>query len=115
MVYRVGRRSRAALWQLPAVLLLSFISLPGYPHDEAPVAQTSVQAADGSYNLGPLADDQPLSFAFTLPLRNQAELADTLHHIYSKGDPAYHRFLSHDEFQARFGPTESQYNALIAF
>jgi hypothetical protein len=81
MAYRVTRRSRAAQWQLPAALLLLFVSLPGYSHDQTPVAQTSGQSADGSYDLGPLADDRPLSFALTLPLRDQAELADTLRHI----------------------------------
>ncbi|MGO8673986.1 MAG: choice-of-anchor tandem repeat GloVer-containing protein, partial [Capsulimonadaceae bacterium] len=79
------------------------------------LAATAVRAADSVKDLGALAGDQKVSFAVTLPLRDQAGLLDTLGHIYRKGDPAFHHFLSRDEFVARFAPTRAQYQGLIAY
>ncbi|MDR3416818.1 MAG: protease pro-enzyme activation domain-containing protein [Nevskia sp.] len=57
-------------------------------------------------------EQEQVRFVLTLPLRDQAGLNDLMRHLYTPGDPAYRRFLSSDEFDARFAPTREQYEAL---
>jgi hypothetical protein len=50
-----------------------------------------------------------------LPLRNQETLTNLLHQIYDPSSPNYHHYLTPKEFTQRFGPTEKDYQAIIAF
>jgi kumamolisin len=65
--------------------------------------------------LGRLPANQSMNLVLVLPLRNQDELESLLSELYNPNSPSYHRFLSVDEFTARFGPTQDDYNALIEF
>jgi subtilase family serine protease len=58
---------------------------------------------------------QRFSVAISLPLRNQAELDDLFQRIYDPQSPSYHKYLTVDEFTERFGPTESDYEAVLHF
>src|SRR5205823_6644433 len=64
---------------------------------------------------GRLPGANQLSLAIGLPLRNQAALAELLRQLYDPNNPNFHKFLSPPEFTARFGPTESEYQAVINF
>ena len=61
-----------------------------------------------------LATDH-LRLAIGLPLRNEAELDDLLRQIYDPASPNYHQYLTLEQFTERFGPTEKDYQAIIAF
>lgn len=50
-----------------------------------------------------------------MPLRNEAELDDLLQQLYDPQSPSYHQYLSVQEFAARFGPLESDYDAVLSF
>ncbi len=50
-----------------------------------------------------------------LPLRDQAGLEDFLRELYDPSSPSYRRFLTVPEFTARFGPSQEDYDTLIAF
>jgi len=63
-------------------------------------------------NLPPI---QTMRLVLVLPLRNQADLDQLLKDLYDPSSPSYRQFLSVDEFAARFGPTQQDYNALIDF
>lgn len=69
----------------------------------------------GSAKLGALDRKEELRFSLTLPVRNQAALDTLLHDIYTPGNPLYHRYLKTGEFAERFGPTQADYDAVIAF
>jgi kumamolisin len=58
---------------------------------------------------------QTLHLVLVLPLRNQAELDSLLEDLYNPSNPSYHQFLTVDEFTARFGPTQEDYDTAIAF
>jgi subtilase family serine protease len=58
---------------------------------------------------------QRFSLAISLPPRNQAELDDLLQQLYDPHSPNYHKYLTADEFSDRFGPTESDYEAVLHF
>src|SRR5208283_6167451 len=50
-----------------------------------------------------------------LPLRNQEELTNLLEQIYDPARTNYHHYLTPEEFTARFGPTEADYQKVIEF
>jgi kumamolisin len=70
---------------------------------QSPVHDAVVRAA---------TEQEEVRFALTLPLQHQDELRDLLHHQYTAGDPLFHQFLSSAEFDARFGPSQAQYENL---
>lgn len=56
-----------------------------------------------------------LRLVIGLPLRNQAALSNLLRQIYDPASPNYHHYLTPEQFTKRFGPTEADYQAVIAF
>src|SRR6202789_3723522 len=50
-----------------------------------------------------------------LPMRNLAELKDTLGALYNPSSPLYRHWLSVAEFTKRFGPTQKDYDAAMTF
>lgn len=64
---------------------------------------------------GRLPGTTNLSLAIGLPLRNQAELTNLLTDLYNPASPNFHKYLTPEEFTARFGPTEEEYQAVRDF
>ncbi|MEI9961560.1 MAG: protease pro-enzyme activation domain-containing protein, partial [Limisphaerales bacterium] len=56
-----------------------------------------------------------LNLAIGLPLRNKEALTNLLQQIYDPASTNYHHYLSPEEFTARFGPTEQDYQKVINF
>jgi uncharacterized repeat protein (TIGR03803 family) len=56
-----------------------------------------------------------LALALGLPLRNREALTNLLQQIYDPASPNYHRYLTPEQFATQFGPTEQDYQAVIAF
>jgi subtilase family serine protease len=65
--------------------------------------------------VGRMPADQNMRIVLVLPLRNQDELESLLSDLYNPASPSYHQFLTVDEFAARFGPTQADYDTAIAF
>ena len=65
--------------------------------------------------LHPLAVTNRLNLAIGLPLRNQDALNKLLAEIYDPGSTNYRHYLTPEQFAARFGPTEEDYQSLINF
>lgn len=69
-------------------------------------------------NLQPVSNvtgTQRLHLAIGLPLRNQAALAALLQQLYDPASPNYHHYLTPEQFTEMFGPSEQDYQAVIAF
>jgi hypothetical protein len=62
-----------------------------------------------------LPDSTRLNLSVSLPLRNQPALTSLLQQIYDPGSPNYHRYLTPADFARQFGPSEQDYEDLIAF
>lgn len=62
-----------------------------------------------------LSATNQLSLGIGLPLRNRAELEALLVELYRPGTTNYHKFLAPADFASRFGPTEEDYQRVIAF
>lgn len=65
--------------------------------------------------LGHLEAGARVPLSISLPLRNQPALQDLLTRLYDPNDALYRKFLSQPEFAQRFGPTQADYDAVIAF
>jgi subtilase family serine protease len=62
----------------------------------------------GARPVGTLAQSTPLTVTVTLQPRDPAALAAYAQAVATPGSSVYHRYLSVDEFAARFGPTRTQ-------
>ena len=56
-----------------------------------------------------------LKLALGLPLRQPEVLAQLLADLYTPGHPRFRHFLTPAEFTAQFGPTEADYESVVAF
>ncbi len=65
--------------------------------------------------VGPLDATVPLQLAIGLPVRNELELDALLGDISDPKSPQYRHFLTPAEFTARFGPSEQDYESIVAF
>ena len=82
-----------------------FLALPG--HIPRAVAQAQAVAA--------LDSTRPLALALTLPLRNQAELADLLRGLNDPADARFGQFLTSQQFADRYSPTQADYDRAVAY
>jgi uncharacterized repeat protein (TIGR01451 family) len=78
-------------------------------HGHVPAAVARLQP------VGQLQGTAELNLAIGLPLRNQAALSNLLQRIYDPSSPDYRHYLTPAEFAARFGPTEQDYQKVLAF
>jgi len=72
-------------------------------------------AVAGLQPLGRLDSSTRLKLSIHLPLHNQDALTNLLEQLYDPASPLYHHYLAPDEFEARFGPTGEDYDAVIAW
>ena len=65
--------------------------------------------------VGRLPDSQELHLAIGLPLRDPAGLDELLRQLYDPASTNFHKFFQPAELAAKFGPTESDYQAVRQF
>jgi subtilase family serine protease len=62
-----------------------------------------------------LSGTQTLSLDLVLPLSDPAGLDSFLADLYNPASPNFHHFLSVAEFTAKFGPTQADYDSVLAY
>ena len=111
---RWGRRLAAGPLALALLLMAGGLTpaqaagrnpLPG--HRPALVASLAPQAR--------LEPTSRMKLSIHLPLRNEGALTAFLGELYNPDSPQYHHYLTPEEFDARFGPTEADYQTLVDF
>jgi subtilase family serine protease len=98
-----------------AVLLL--FTIPGQAQPQ-PLLTRHVrdEVANGRAQfVGQLPATQTLRFDMVLPLRDRAGLQSFNQEVQDPASPSYHQFLTPQEFTGRFGPTQEDWDALVAF
>src|SRR5580704_1628133 len=65
--------------------------------------------------VGRLPAGQSMRIDVVLPLRDQAGLDSFLRELYDPSSPTYRHFLTVQEFTAKFGPTQEDYDAVIRY
>jgi len=71
------------------------------------------QAVKQSRVLPQSPEPQTLNLTVSLPLRNTVELLDFIARVHDPADPIYGRFLTSEQFAERFGPTKTDYDAVV--
>ncbi len=56
-----------------------------------------------------------LNLAVSLPLKNQPGLDNLLQQIYDPRSPEYHHYLTPGQFTAQFGPSQQDYDTVVAY
>lgn len=64
---------------------------------------------------GRLPSNQVLQLDLVLPLRDTAGLDSALKDLYNPYSPSFHQFLTPQQFTARFGPTQDDYDTVVRF
>ncbi len=98
-----------------AVLLL--FTIPGQAQPQTLLTRHVRDAvANGQAQfVGQLPATQTLLFDIVLPLRDRAGLQNFVQQVQDRMSPSYHQFLTPQEVTARFGPSQEDWNALVAF
>ena len=74
------------------------------------------EVANGEARLvGRLPANQTLNFDIVLPLRDRTGLQIFLQQLQDPTSPFYHLFITPQEFTERFGPSQEDWDALVAF
>src|ERR1700722_5965749 len=99
----------AAIWgsALSPALLAANQPLPGRVPEM--VARMHLPA------IGRLPETNHLAVPIGLPLRNRKSLTNLLKQLYDPAGTNFHHFLTPRQFREQFGPTEQDYQSVIAF
>jgi subtilase family serine protease len=66
-------------------------------------------------SVGRLPATQSMRFDVVLALRHQPELENFLQEVSDPSSPSYRHFVTPEEFTARFGPSQEDYDSVIRF
>lgn len=102
---------------LTILVLVSAVNVLSYAQSLSPLTRHVREATLNGQApvVGHLAANHVMHLVLVLPLRNQDELETLLHDLYDPSSSSYRHFLTVEEFTAKFGPTEEDYDAVIRF
>src|SRR6476620_1558431 len=109
-------RSRSSVFRMGIALLCGYLA--GEPAIAAGTKRLSghvPRALERIASIGSVEATNKIQLSLGLPLRNPAGLIQLLEKIYDPDSPYYHHYIRADEFAARFGPTEADYQQVIGF
>ncbi|HEY5910535.1 MAG TPA: protease pro-enzyme activation domain-containing protein, partial [Verrucomicrobiae bacterium] len=110
MSSRFGQNS----WYIILILVWA-LALASDSEASQQLKEHMLPAAATAKMVGRLPAAKRLRLTIGLPLRNQAELATLLQDLYDPGSPAFRRFLTPQDFAARFGPGMESYESVAEF
>jgi subtilase family serine protease len=115
MKRRTPLLSRLAALVCAAAFML--ITIPGQAQPQSLLTRhVRDEVVNGRAQLiGQLPASQTLRFDIVLPLRDRAGLENFLQEVQDPASPSHHQFLTPQEFTARFGPSQEDWDALVAF
>ena len=76
--------------------------------------RTAIQTGEAKY-FGRLPANETMQLDLVLPLRNQPALDAFVKAVYDPSSPSYRHFLTPVEFTQRFGPSQADYDAVVAY
>src|SRR5208283_2122322 len=103
------------VWITAAVLLASAFLASAQTPQRTLLAGHLPAVVPSLQPLGRLDGSTRLKLSIHLPWRNREALTSFIEKLYDPASPLYHRYLEPAEFDARFGPTEQDYQAVIAW
>ena len=108
---------RVSLFLLAILVLVSVMNVVSHAQSLTPMTQhvREVTLNGQARSVGRLPAEQTMRLVLVLPLRNQADLDNFLKDLYDPSSSSYRDFLTVEEFTARFGPTQEDYDAVVRF
>jgi kumamolisin len=73
------------------------------------------EAVASSYWKGRISSNKSISMTIALSLRNQQALKTLIDKLYDPSDPDYGKYLSTQEFEDNFAPTQADYDAVAGY
>jgi uncharacterized repeat protein (TIGR03803 family) len=115
VAFVVNPARAARIWLLCASLLVQ-IPLPSRAAERQFLHDNLISAAvTSSVPVRHLSRWTRLNLTIGLPLRDRGGLTNLLQQLYDPASTNYHCFLTPEQFTARFGPTEQDYQAVVSF
>ncbi|MGA9789379.1 MAG: S53 family peptidase, partial [Terriglobales bacterium] len=108
---------RVSVFLLALVAIVTAVNLVCQAESQS-LLKPNVQDAvlNGEAKLvGRLPATQTIHFDIVLALRHQPELENFLQQVYDPTSPSYRHFVTVKEFTERFGPSQEDFDAVIAF
>ncbi len=114
------KRNSSPLPTLVALVCAAMLLLCTIPGQAQPQLLSTRHVRDAVVNgqaqlIGKLPATQTLVFDIALPLRDRAGVQNFVQEIHNPASPSFHQFLTPQEFTARFGPSQEDWDALVAF
>jgi subtilase family serine protease len=108
---------RLNLFLLAVIVLLSGLSAVCQAESQTLLTRHVREAAVNgqALSVGRLPASQSMRFDIVLALRHQPELENFLQELYDPSSSEYRHYVTVPEFTERFGPSQEDYNAVIAF
>src|SRR5271157_6478417 len=102
---------------LALVALVSIMSIVGSAQSQTLMTRNTREAvlSGEAKPVGRLPATQSMRFDIVLALRHRPELENFLEELYDPSSPSYKQYVTPQEFTARFGPSQEDYDALIRF
>src|SRR5271170_8078824 len=102
---------------LASVALVSVVSMICQAESLPPLTRHVREATlNGQARLiGRLSPTQSMRLVIALPLRNEPGLDNFLDKLYDPSSASYRQFLTVEEFTARFGPSQEDYDSVVRF
>lgn len=122
-IQKAGEAKRSA-WSWPvlqALLCTAAFLLLAHPSSAQQTLQVlhnhlRPEVAQGkAVRLGRVSSEKHLHLAIQLPLRNQSDLSAFLTRLYDRKSSDFRKYLSVDEFTAKYGPAKEDYQAVVDF
>lgn len=93
-----------------AATLLAILTLAGSGFSQLSVSRHVIANNTPRYraeaqNLGAEDESKPMSVTLWLNQRNKAELDSRVQQMYQKGSPTFHKWLTREEYNAKYAPT----------
>ena len=104
----------------PTITILAIVFLANALSQAEPAPLLTRHVRDVVVNgqaplVGQLPAKQTIHFDVVLALRDRAGLETFVQEVNDSTSPSYHQFLTPQEFTARFGPSQKDWDALVAF
>jgi kumamolisin len=64
---------------------------------------------------GKLTEEQQIPVTISLKINNQVDLEGKIAEMYQTGNPNFHKFMTPDQFKARYAPTSDQVNQVQSY
>jgi kumamolisin len=104
----------------PTITILAIVFLANALSQAEPAPLLTRHVRDVVVNgqaplVGQLPAKQTIHFDVVLAVRDRAGLQTFVQEVNDSTSPSYHQFLTPQEFTARFGPSQKDWDALVAF